>query len=106
MDRVFISEIRCTVLTRSDLRPMLERIRTSARNSKHGVSHRPAQARRMTGLVSRGYHARNRLYHQPRDVDLGPVRVCEVCGYTLEGEAPERCQVCSAKKERFTAFSS
>ena len=39
------------------------------------------------------------------DPDLDPVQVCEVCGYTLEGEAPVRCPVCSTKKERFTAFS-
>jgi rubrerythrin len=39
-----------------------------------------------------------------KDVDLGPVQVCEVCGYTLEGEAPEKCPVCGAKKEKFTAY--
>ena len=27
--------------------------------------------------------------------------VCEVCGYTAEGEAPDKCPVCSAKKELF-----
>jgi rubrerythrin len=39
-----------------------------------------------------------------KDVDLGPVRVCSVCGYTLEGEAPDQCPLCSAKKEKFVAF--
>ena len=39
-----------------------------------------------------------------KDVDLGPVQVCSVCGYTLEGEAPDVCPVCSAKKEQFEAF--
>lgn len=39
-----------------------------------------------------------------RDAALGVVQVCEVCGYTLEGEAPEVCPVCNAKKERFTAY--
>lgn len=39
-----------------------------------------------------------------KDVELGPVQVCEVCGYTLEGEAPDRCPVCNALKEKFTAF--
>ena len=38
------------------------------------------------------------------DVELGPVQVCEVCGYTLEGEAPDVCPVCGAKKEKFTAY--
>jgi rubrerythrin len=39
-----------------------------------------------------------------KDVDLGPVQVCEVCGYTLEGEAPDRCPICNALKNKFTAF--
>ncbi|AGF97562.1 rubrerythrin family protein [Methanosarcina mazei] len=39
-----------------------------------------------------------------KDVKLGPVQICEVCGYTLEGEAPDRCPVCGAVKEKFTAF--
>jgi rubrerythrin len=39
-----------------------------------------------------------------RDVELGPVQVCSVCGYTLEGEAPDECPVCGAKKEKFTAY--
>ncbi|WP_440945433.1 rubrerythrin family protein [Methanosarcina sp. T3] len=38
------------------------------------------------------------------DVELGDIQVCEVCGYTLEGEAPDRCPVCNAVKEKFTAF--
>ncbi|MGM0770949.1 MAG: rubrerythrin family protein [Halobacteriota archaeon] len=28
--------------------------------------------------------------------------VCEVCGYTVEGEAPERCPVCGAVHSKFT----
>ena len=27
--------------------------------------------------------------------------VCSICGYTVEGEAPERCPVCGAGKEAF-----
>jgi rubrerythrin len=38
------------------------------------------------------------------DPDLGPIQICEVCGYTLEGEAPDNCPVCSAKKEQFRSF--
>ncbi|RJX27625.1 MAG: rubrerythrin family protein [Desulfurivibrio sp.] len=42
---------------------------------------------------------------QGRDAELGPVQVCEMCGYTLEGDAPDKCPVCGAKKETFRAFS-
>ncbi|MCK4583655.1 rubrerythrin family protein [Candidatus Bathyarchaeota archaeon] len=36
---------------------------------------------------------------------MGQVGVCDVCGYTVEGEPPERCPICKAKKERFSIFS-
>ena len=39
-----------------------------------------------------------------KDMELGPVQICEVCGYTLEGEAPDVCPVCGALKDKFTAF--
>ncbi len=35
---------------------------------------------------------------QNPDVDY---YVCQVCGYTAEGEAPERCPVCGAKQKMF-----
>lgn len=39
-----------------------------------------------------------------KDVELGPIQVCEVCGYTLEGDAPDVCPICGALKDKFTAF--
>jgi rubrerythrin len=30
-----------------------------------------------------------------------PYYVCQVCGYTAEGEAPERCPICGAPRGRF-----
>jgi len=38
------------------------------------------------------------------DVELGPIQICEVCGYTLEGEAPDICPLCGVGKEKFIAF--
>ena len=32
---------------------------------------------------------------------VGQVYVCEICGYTAEGEAPDKCPVCNVKKEMF-----
>ncbi len=40
-----------------------------------------------------------------KDVELGTIQVCGVCGYTLEGDAPDNCPICKAKKEMFKAFS-
>jgi rubrerythrin len=30
-----------------------------------------------------------------------PYYVCQVCGYTVEGEAPERCPICGAPRSKF-----
>jgi rubrerythrin len=30
-----------------------------------------------------------------------PTYVCQVCGNTVEGEAPERCPICGAPKKMF-----
>jgi rubrerythrin len=38
------------------------------------------------------------------DRDVGDVWVCDVCGWTAEGEAPDECPLCKAKKERFRRF--
>ena len=38
------------------------------------------------------------------DVEIGPIQVCKVCGYTLEGNAPETCPLCGVSKKNFTAF--
>jgi len=40
-----------------------------------------------------------------KDLELNDVGVCTVCGYTVEGEPPQRCPICKAKKERFQIFS-
>ncbi len=38
------------------------------------------------------------------DIDLEKIQICTRCGYTKEGEAPERCPVCGAEKEMFEEF--
>ena len=39
-----------------------------------------------------------------KDLDYFPVQVCGVCGFTAEGEAPDKCPVCGAPKEKFVKF--
>jgi rubrerythrin len=39
-----------------------------------------------------------------KDIKLGDVQICEVCGHTVEGEAPDYCPVCGAPKGRFRKF--
>jgi len=38
------------------------------------------------------------------DATLGEIWVCPVCGYTGEGEAPDLCPICNAKKSTFKRF--
>ena len=46
-----------------------------------------------------------REVEQGGDMELDAVQVCNVCGYTLEGEAPDKCPVCNARKEMFEQFA-
>jgi rubrerythrin len=39
-----------------------------------------------------------------KDLEASDVHVCDVCGYTHIGDAPDNCPVCGAKKEKFTKF--
>jgi len=39
-----------------------------------------------------------------KDLEYFPVQVCGVCGFTAEGEAPDKCPVCGAPKEKFVKF--
>jgi rubrerythrin len=38
------------------------------------------------------------------DAEVGDVHICEVCGWTVDGEAPDRCPLCGAKREKFRKF--
>ncbi len=39
-----------------------------------------------------------------QDTEFNPVHVCQVCGFTAEGEAPDICPVCGALKDKFKRF--
>lgn len=38
------------------------------------------------------------------DIQLGIISICPVCGHTMEGEAPDRCPICGARKELYKVF--
>ena len=38
------------------------------------------------------------------DMQLGPVNICPICGYTVENDKPDHCPVCGAKSEVFEKF--
>ena len=50
------------------------------------------------------YRKAKEVAEKGRDIELKTVYICPVCGYTVEGEAPEYCPVCGASRDRFRAF--
>lgn len=38
------------------------------------------------------------------DMEAKPIHVCSVCGFTMEGDAPDKCPICGAPKEKFVTF--
>lgn len=41
---------------------------------------------------------------QGKDIEIGPIFICDVCGHTVTDEAPDFCPVCGAKIDKFTKF--
>jgi rubrerythrin len=39
------------------------------------------------------------------DLSAAPIFICQVCGNTVIGEAPDECPICRAKKDRFTEIA-
>lgn len=36
-----------------------------------------------------------------KDLEIGQIYICSICGYTGEGEPPDRCPICGASREKF-----
>lgn len=39
-----------------------------------------------------------------KDINIDSVYICPVCGYTVEGEAPDNCPVCGVPQNKFIEF--
>jgi rubrerythrin len=50
------------------------------------------------------YTSARQAVQAQKDVTLGTIQICSSCGYTVEGEAPDRCPICGAAKSQFRAF--
>lgn len=50
------------------------------------------------------YEKAKQAVDRGKDVDLGPIQICTVCGYTVEGEAPGKCPICNALRDKFKTF--
>jgi len=52
------------------------------------------------------YTEAKKIAEQKKDVDYKKVYICPVCGYTVIGEAPDKCPVCGTPKEKFRLFEA
>lgn len=50
------------------------------------------------------YQKAKQAVESGNDARLGDVYICSVCGHTVEGEAPDRCPVCGATRDKFKKF--
>lgn len=50
------------------------------------------------------YQKAKQAVENNKDLKIGAIYICDTCGYTVEGEAPSRCPVCGAPKEKFRKF--
>jgi len=50
------------------------------------------------------YGAAQEVVEGGKDAQVGQVYVCSVCGWTGEGEPPDECPLCKAKKDKFVTF--
>jgi rubrerythrin len=39
-----------------------------------------------------------------KDLEIGNIHICPVCGHTVVGKAPDRCPICGVQGEKFKRF--
>lgn len=50
------------------------------------------------------YRMAKEAVNKGEDVQIGAIQICTVCGHTREGEAPEKCPICGASRDKFKQF--
>ena len=50
------------------------------------------------------YKAAREAVAAERDIEYKAIHVCGMCGFTMEGDAPDKCPVCGAPKDKFVTF--
>jgi rubrerythrin len=58
-------------------------------------------ANRVEQIHHRLYQAALALLEKGQDMAEKPIYVCQYCGNTVEGEAPDRCPICGMPKKMF-----
>jgi rubrerythrin len=50
------------------------------------------------------YQEAKKAVEAGKDIAAKPVHVCSNCGFTMEGEAPDKCPLCGAPRAKFVTF--
>lgn len=50
------------------------------------------------------YDDAKKVVMENKDIEIGTIRVCDICGFTHDGDIPEKCPICSAPKSKFLSF--
>jgi len=50
------------------------------------------------------YRTAREVVETGRDIAFKPIHVCSNCGFTMEGDAPDKCPVCGVPKNKFVTF--
>lgn len=80
-----------------DVVAKLQEERTAVRSVHYAIEAEKIHAAMYT-------EARQRV-KEGKDIELGDMYICPVCGYTVESDAPENCPVCGVVKDKFVKFS-
>jgi rubrerythrin len=56
-------------------------------------------------IHARMFREAQKAAKEGKDLELGPVYICSVCGHTVSGHLPEKCPVCGAKPEKYKEFA-
>jgi rubrerythrin len=55
--------------------------------------------------VHRGlYQHAKKMVESGQDSAGGPIYVCSMCGFTMEGDAPDKCPICGRTRNTFVVF--
>jgi rubrerythrin len=50
------------------------------------------------------YQKAKQAVNNKKDAEFGSINVCTVCGYTVDGKAPDKCPICNSPKDKFKTF--
>jgi len=56
-------------------------------------------------IHARMYQKAKQAVDRKRDVKLGAVHICTMCGHTIEGRLPKKCPICGAAQSRYESFA-